>query len=276
MLVYPRIDPVAIQVGSLAVHWYGVMYLLAFLGCYWMVRYRVRVRPLDRPLAPEQVGDWLFYIVLGVLLGGRLGYCLFYSPGLLADFSPVSLFGLNIPMWGALKVWEGGMSFHGGLLGVLVATWLLGRKVGSGFFRMTDFLAPAVPFGLLCGRIGNFINGELWGRPADVPWAIVFPHVDALPRHPSMLYEAALEGVVLWAVLWWYSARPRPRAAVSGLFLAGYGLFRFLVEFVREPDEHLGYLAFDWVTMGHLLSFPMLAVGAGMMIAAYRRQGRGG
>lgn len=165
------------------------------------------------------------------------------------------------------------MSFHGGLLGVMVASAWLARRIGRRFLELMDFLAPAAPFGLLCGRIGNFINGELWGRPTDLPWAMVFPHVDAQPRHPSMLYEAALEGVLLWALLWWYSARPRPRGAVSAWFLIGYGAARFAVEFVREPDRHIGYLAFGWLTMGHLLSLPMLLAGAALL-AWVRRAAR--
>jgi len=199
-----------------------------------------------------------------VILGGRIGYTLFYNlPGFLAD--PVVLF----------KVWEGGMSFHGGLIGVLIGLGLFGRKYGKAFFEISDFAAPLVPIGLGAGRIGNFINGELWGKVSDLPWAMVFPHAGPLPRHPSQLYEALLEGVALFTILWLFSARPRPRMAVSGLFLLCYGLFRFAVEFVREPDLQLGYLAFDWLTMGQILSTPMILVGLGMLGWAYRRGGAG-
>jgi len=175
------------------------------------------------------------------------------------------------PLW-LLRVWEGGMSFHGGLLGVMLAMWWFGRKTGAGFWKIADFVAPLVPVGLGAGRIGNFINGELWGKPTDVSWGMVFPQApDSLARHPSQLYQFALEGVVLFALLWWFSSKPRPKMAVSGLFLVGYGSFRFLTEFVRQPDPQLGYLAFDWLTMGQVLSTPMIAAGAALMILAYRR-----
>jgi len=207
-----------------------------------------------------EIGDVLFYGALGVVLGGRIGYTLVYNfPGFVAD--PLVLF----------RIWQGGMSFHGGLVGVLIAMWLYGRRTGRTFFQVTDFIAPMVPVGLGAGRIGNFINGELWGRPTDLPWGMVFPFVDARPRHPSMLYEALLEGLVLFVILWVYSRRPRPTMAVSGLFLLCYGVFRFLVEFVRQPDAQIGYLAFDWLTMGHVLSLPMIVLGAAFLIYAYRR-----
>ncbi|MDD3608789.1 MAG: prolipoprotein diacylglyceryl transferase [Halothiobacillaceae bacterium] len=248
MLVYPDIDPVVLSLGPLKVHWYGLMYLVGFVGGWWLGRLRA-ARPGSGWTAAE-IDDLIFYAALGVVLGGRIGYVLFYHlPSFLAD--PLML----------LRVWEGGMSFHGGLLGVLIATALFARKTGRAFFTVTDFIAPLVPVGLFAGRIGNFINGELWGAPTSLPWGMVFPHVDALPRHPSMLYEAALEGVVLFLLLWWFSARPRPRMAVSGLFLLAYGSFRFLVENVRMPDAHIGYLWADWLTMGMLLSLPMIAFG---------------
>ena len=260
MLTAPQIDPVAIQIGPLAVRWYGLMYLVGFLLAWWLGRRRARRSGL---LGPEQVDDLIFYAALGVILGGRFGYVLFYGfEQLLAD--PLYL----------LRIWEGGMSFHGGLLGVLVAAWLFGRKHGLGFFGVTDFVAPLVPLGLAAGRIGNFVNGELWGRVSDVPWAMVFPGAGPSPRHPSQLYEAFLEGFVLFALLWWFSARPRPRMAVSGLFLVGYGTARFAVEFAREPDAHLGFLAGGWLTMGMLLSLPMVVAGAVLMLLAYR--GRNG
>lgn len=259
MLQHPQIDPVAISLGPLKIHWYGLTYLVGFVAGWWLGRLRAR-KPWS-PLNEDQVGDLLFYIALGVILGGRFGYVVFYNfVAFIAD-----------PLW-LLRVWEGGMSFHGGLLGVMLAMWWYGRKVGSGFWRMADFVAPLVPVGLGAGRIGNFINGELWGKPTDVPWGMVFPQApDALARHPSQLYQFALEGVLFFVILWWFSAKPRPRMAVSGLFLVCYGVFRFLVEFVRQPDPQLGYLAFDWLTMGQLLSFPMILAGAGLMLFAYRR-----
>ena len=276
MFVHPGFDPVAIQVGPVKVHWYGIMYLVAFLGCYWMARYRAKVQPLTRPMSPQQVGDWVFYGAIGVIVGARLGYCLFYQPSLFLDFTPlhIELFGneFEIPFWGPFRIHQGGMSFHGGFLGVMVAMWLHGRSVGANFIHQTDFFAPVVPFGLFCGRIGNFINGELWGRPTDVPWAMVFPKVDQIPRHPSMLYEATLEGLALWALLWWFSIKQRPRGAVSAMFLIGYGVARFSVEFVRQPDAQLGFIAFGWVTMGHLLSLPMILLGIIIMTISYRRQ----
>jgi phosphatidylglycerol:prolipoprotein diacylglycerol transferase len=234
------------------------MYLIAFLAFWWLGRRRARQTGL---LQAQQVDDLLFYGALGVILGGRLGYVFFYGfEQLLAD--PLYL----------VRIWQGGMSFHGGLLGVLVAAWLFGRKHGLGFFGVTDFIAPLVPLGLGAGRVGNFINGELWGRVSDAPWAMVFAHAGPLPRHPSQLYEAFLEGLVLFLLLWFYSAKPRPRMAVSGLFLVGYGAARTAVEFAREPDAHLGYLAGGWLTMGMLLSVPMVLVGAVLMGLAYRGQ----
>jgi len=233
------------------------MYLIGFFAAWWLGRQRAR--RAGSGWLPEQVDDLIFYAALGVILGGRLGYVFFYGfDQLLAD--PLYL----------LRIWQGGMSFHGGLLGVLVAAWLFGRKHGFGFFGTTDFVAPLVPIGLGAGRIGNFLNGELWGRVSDVPWAMVFPYAGPLPRHPSQLYEAFLEGLVLFAVLWFYSAKPRPRMAVSGLFLIGYGSARTAVEFAREPDAHLGFLAGDWLTMGMLLSLPMVVGGLVLMVLAYR------
>lgn len=248
MLTYPDIDPVAFALGPVKVHWYGLMYLTGFVGG-WLVG-RLKARQPWSPVTPEQVDDLVFYIALGVILGGRIGSTLFYYP---SEFfsNPLTLF----------KIWEGGMSFHGGMLGVFFAAWLYARKYKLRFIQLTDFFAVAVTVGLGAGRIGNFINAELWGRVTDVPWAMVFPGAGDLPRHPSMLYEAILEGPVLFAILWIAGMRPRRTGLVSGLFMIFYGLFRFLVEFVREPDAHLGYLAFGWLTMGQALSFPMILVG---------------
>jgi len=260
MLTFPRIDPVAIRIGPVAIHWYGIMYLVGFAAAWWLLRRRSR-RRADLQWSGEQVDDLIFYGALGVILGGRLGYMLFYKPAAwLADPAMV------------LRVWEGGMSFHGGLLGVIIALSWFARRQGKRPFDVLDFVAPVVPIGLGAGRIGNFINGELWGRVTDVPWAMVFPRAGPQPRHPSQLYEFALEGVVLFVVLWWFSARPRPRMAVSGVFLVVYGMFRFVVEFVRMPDAFLGTLAFGWVTMGQVLSLPMIVAGLVMLVLAYRRR----
>ena len=258
MLTYPDIDPVAISLGALKVHWYGLMYLVAFVVGWWLGT--LRTRRDGTQWRAEEISDMLFYFALGAILGGRIGYTLAYN---FASF-------VEDPLM-ILRIWEGGMSYHGGMVGVFVAMWLFGRSTGRTFFQVTDYLAPLVPLGLGAGRLGNFINGELWGRPTDLPWGMVFPFVDPLPRHPSMLYELLLEGIVLFAILWIYSRKPRPTMAVSGLYLLGYGVFRFAVEFVRVPDAHIGFLAFDWLTMGHLLSLPMILIGFAFMVHAYRR-----
>jgi len=257
MIRYPDIDPIAISLGPIKIHWYGITYLVGFFSAWFLGRRRARLP--NSPMTPEQVGDMIFYLALGVILGGRLGYTLFYGfSGFIED--PVGL----------LRIWEGGMSFHGGMLGVFVATWLFARKLNRSFFEVTDFMAPLVPIGLGMGRIGNFINGELWGGPSDLPWAMqVTPAMPAL--HPNQLYEAILEGLVLFLILWIYSAKQRPRMAVSGMFLLFYGIFRFAVEFVRTPDLHLGYLAFGWVTMGQILSAPMILFGLLLLVVAYKR-----
>ena len=258
-MVAPDIQPY-IELGPLKIHWYGVMYLIGFVAAWWLGLQRAKRDPENWD--EEKVSDLIFYAAIGVILGGRLGYVLFYDFGAYLD-NPLAM----------LKVWQGGMSFHGGLLGVLVALWLYGRKIGQGFFQITDFVAPLVPIGLGTGRIGNFINGELWGRETDMPWGMIFTHTDPqlLTRHPSQLYEALLEGVILFLILWLYSRRHRPTMAVSALFLLFYGLFRSIVEFFRVPDAHIGYLAFDWLTMGHLLSLPMLLLGILFWLKAQRQ-----
>ncbi len=257
MISHPFIDPVALSIGTLQIHWYGLMYLLAFITAWWLGRLRA-----DRyGWTKAEVEDVLFYGALGVIIGGRLGYVVFYGlPHTLSH-------PLNV-----VKVWQGGMSFHGGLIGVLVAFWLFARRSGKHYFAVSDFIAPMVPIGLFFGRIGNFINGELWGKASSLPWAIVFPAAGNMPRHPSMLYQAALEGLLLFIILWWYSLKPKPLAAVSGLFLIGYGLLRFIVEFVRVPDEQYGYLALNWLTMGQVLSLPMIIAGIFITINAHQHQ----
>lgn len=255
-MIYPQIDPIALSIGPLQVHWYGLMYLFGFAGAWWLGR----VRAERYGWTAEQVEDLLFYGAIGVLVGGRLGYSLFY------DFANNLADPLNI-----FKVWQGGMSFHGGLLGVLTAFWLFSKKTGKSFFEISDFMAPMVPIGLFFGRMGNFINGELWGKVSDVSWAMIFPTGGPLPRHPSQLYEAGLEGLVLFVLLWLYSNKAKPLGAVSGLFLLGYGIFRFLIEFVRIPDAQYGYFAFEWLTMGQILSLPMIILGLVFIVRAYRQ-----
>jgi phosphatidylglycerol---prolipoprotein diacylglyceryl transferase len=290
MFVHPQFDPVAIQLGPLAVRWYGLMYLVGFIQLVILGKYRARQNLLTG-WHPRDVDDMLFYGVFGTILGGRLGYVLFYKP--------FYYFAHPAEM---LAIWQGGMSFHGGFLGVLVALWLYARNRNKRWLEVTDFVAPLVPLGLAFGRLGNFINGELWGRvtSATAPWAVYFPQAAAedkawitafpqeaaarglaavyervgmLPRHPSQLYESALEGLVLFALIWLYARHRRPLGAVSGLFLIGYGSFRFLVEYAREPDSFLGTLALG-MSMGQWLSLPMIVIGVLMMLWAYWRAGK--
>jgi phosphatidylglycerol:prolipoprotein diacylglycerol transferase len=248
MLVHPQFDPVAIHLGSLGIHWYGLMYLVGFLGLLFLGKWRIRRHP-DSIVSERDLDDILFYGALGVILGGRLGYVLFYQPA----------YFLSHPLEIA-AVWQGGMSFHGGFLGVLAAMWLFVRNHDKQWLAVMDFVAPLVPLGLGAGRLGNFINGELWGRATDLPWGVVFPQVDDVPRHPSQLYEFGLEGIVLFLLLWLYSSKPRPVGSVSALFLIGYGMSRFVAEFAREPDSFLGVLALG-MSMGQWLSLPMVLAG---------------
>ncbi len=279
---YPliAIDPVAIAIGPLSVHWYGVMYLLGFLF-FWFVGTQIAAHRRWLGWCSSDVGDFLFYGMLGVVVGGRLGYVLLY--GLDSFFrDPIFLF----------RITEGGMSFHGGLAGVIVAMALFARRTGRTFWQVSDFVAPLVPVGLAFGRLGNFIGGELWGRTSDVPWAMVFANsiepagwqstqvraawesgaLDHLARHPSQLYQAGMEGLLLFLILFGFQARPRPAGAISGLFLVGYGCFRFIAEIFREPDAHIGYLAGEWLTMGMTLSLPMVLGGIILMMMVRRQE----
>src|SRR3990167_3659904 len=258
MITYPEINPIAFHMGPLPVHWYGLMYLFGFLGGWGLLALRLRFSP--RNITYEQLSDILFYVALGVIIGGRLGYMIFYN------FAEAMRHPLSI-----LMIWQGGMSFHGGLIGVIVALWLYGRHIGKSLIELTDFITPVVPIGLGAGRIGNFINGELWGRVTDVPWAMIFPSGGDVLRHPSQLYEFFLEGVVLFLVLWFFSAKKRPVGAVSGLFLILYGVFRFTVEFFREPDAQIGFVALGWMTKGQLLSIPMILLGIAILFWAYKK-----
>jgi len=255
MLTYPEIDPIIFSIGVVKIRWYGLMYVIGFVLAWWLAKRRAAQS--WSVIKPAQVDDLIFYSMLGVIIGGRLGYCLVYGwQDLLRD--PLYIF----------KITQGGMSFHGGLAGVMVAMWWYSRRLGVRMWGVWDFVAPLTPLGLFFGRIGNFINGELWGKPADVPWAF---DINGVGLHPSQLYEALLEGLLLFIILWQFSAKERPYMSVSGLFLLLYGLFRFFVEFYRVPDEHLNYLAMGWVTMGQVLSIPMILLGAIMIMMAYRK-----
>ena len=259
MIVYPEIDPIIFSIGVVKIRWYGLMYVAGFLFAWWLARRRTHLA--HSQIKDEQhADDLIFYAMLGVILGGRLGHVLFYSSTSFVD-DPLYLF----------KIWEGGMAFHGGLIGVMVAMWLFGRKHKLKMWQVTDLMAPMVPLGLGFGRIGNFINGELWGKPTDSAWGVLY---QGQVLHASQLYEAVLEGFLLFAILWWFSSKPRPYMAVSGLFMFLYGVFRFLIEFVRVPDSHIGYVASDWVTMGQVLSAPMIMAGVTMLFLAYTRNNK--
>jgi phosphatidylglycerol:prolipoprotein diacylglycerol transferase len=261
MLLHPQFDPIAFSLGPLSVRWYGLMYLLAFVQFIWLGRYRIKTQATS--FTTEQLDDLLFYGMLGVILGGRLGQVFFYEPAYYLS-NPLEI----------IAVWKGGMSFHGGFLGVLVAMGLWAKKQQLSWWTVTDFIAPLVPLGLATGRFGNFINGELWGRIAnpDLPWSMIFPQAgDNLPRHPSQLYHVGLEGIALFVILWLYTSRPRPQKAASGAFLIGYGTFRIITEFFREPDHGIFGQSYT-ISMGQWLSLPMILIGIGLIILAYRKQ----
>lgn len=263
MLQFPEFNPVALQLGPLAIHWYGLMYLVGFALVYGLGRLRIRRSHGASPISTPELEDLIFYSVLGVVIGGRLGYVLFYKP----------LYYLAHPLE-ILYLWEGGMAFHGGLLGVIVVMWLYARTKQLSFLTISDFIAPLVPLALGAGRLGNFINGELWGRPTEAAWGMVFPGThDGIARHPSQLYELGLEGIALFALLWWFASKPRATGQVSAVFLMGYGTFRFLVEFTRQPDHFLGLLAGN-LSMGQWLSLPMVLLGAVIYALTVKRQSR--
>ena len=262
MLVHPQFDPVAISLGPLAIRWYGLMYVVGFISVVMLTKLRIR-RGLGEGLVENDVDDLLVYGVLGVILGGRLGYVLFYKPEYYLQH-PAEI----------IQIWTGGMSFHGGFLGVLVAAAVFCWRRRKRWFAVMDAIAVASPLALAAGRIGNFINGELPGRPTDLPWGMWFPQTDPTPlaRHPSQLYQFGLEGIALFVVLWIYGSKPRPRGAISAAFLIGYGSFRFIAEFAREPDNFLGLLALG-LSMGQWLSLPMILIGIAMLVWAYRVRG---
>jgi phosphatidylglycerol---prolipoprotein diacylglyceryl transferase len=263
MITYPDIDPVAFELGPLQLRWYGLMYLVGFAAAWILARYRAG-KP-GSGWKKSELPDLITYCALGVIIGARLGYVIFY------DFS-----GFISRPWEALMIWKGGMSFHGGMIGVIFCLYLYSIKTSRPFLAVTDFVAPLAPLGLMFGRIGNFINGELWGRPTDMPWGMIFPDPAAgyIARHPSQLYQAFFEGLALFIILWIFSSRPRPAMAVSGMFCLGYAVFRFGAEFFREPDAHLGFVLLDWMTMGQILSLPLMFLGATLIFyACHRKKG---
>lgn len=261
MLRYPEFSPIAFSIGPLQVHWYGLMYLFGFMACWLLGNWRAKRS--DNIMTRERVADCIFYAALGVILGGRLGYVLFYNLPFYWHH-PLMIFA----------IWDGGMSFHGGLMGVIVVSWLLSRHFACSIFDITDFFAPMVPIGLAAGRLGNFINGELWGRVTTSPIGMVFPTGGPLPRYPSQLIECFLEGLVLFVWLWWLSRKPRRRMFISASFLMGYGCARFVAECFRQPDPQIGFLAFGWLTEGQLLSLPMILLGVALLLWLAKKQGR--
>lgn len=259
-IIHPQFDPIALHItDSFGIHWYGLMYLIGFLAFLALGRKQIKTKPWFG-WSYEMLDDALFYGALGVILGGRIGYILFYQLGSFMQH-PLDIF----------KIWQGGMSFHGGFLGVLIAMYFFNKKHQQTWLKIMDFVAPLVPIGLGAGRMGNFINGELWGRATNSGLGMIFPQADNIVRHPSQLYEFVLEGIVLFSILWWFSRKERPTGAISALFLAGYGSFRFLVEFTRQPDENLGLLQLG-LSMGQWLSLPMVVVGIWMWVSAHNKK----
>jgi phosphatidylglycerol---prolipoprotein diacylglyceryl transferase len=260
MYLHPHINPVALALGPVKIHWYGIMYLIGFMCAWGMAIWRKRLYHVGN-WSRNNISDLIFYAALGIIVGGRVGYMLFYN---FTDFiaSPIEIF----------KIWRGGMSFHGGLLGVIIAMWFFARHKHKSFFAVTDFLVPLVPVGILLGRIGNFINGELWGRVTHVSWGMIFPMVDAQTRHPSQIYESLLEGLLVFIIMWVYCAKPRKTAQASAVFLMTYAICRMIAEIFREPDANIGFLAFDYVTMGQMLSIPMLFAGLFLYAYASRKE----
>lgn len=252
MILYPQIDPIAMKIGKLSIHWYGLLYLLSFLLGWYALKKREKEHNF---IKKEQIGDLVSYAAMGVLFGGRLGYVVFYNPSFFW-LHPLSIF----------TVWEGGMSFHGGFIGVCIAVILFAYRYQLSAFEVGDFLIPVVPIGLGLGRIGNFINGELWGRATSVSWGVIFPQAGPYPRHLSILYEFLLEGPILFSIIWCFSRKKRARFLVSAVFLVCYGSFRFFCEFFRSPDPQLGFIAGGWLTMGQLLCLPMVVVGGGFLV----------
>lgn len=258
MFVYPNLNPIALKIGPIKIYWYGIMYIVGLMLAWILATYRAK-KP-NSGWTKTEIGDLIFYGAIGLVIGGRIGYMLFY------DFhnfivNPIILF----------KTWDGGMSFHGGMLGAIIAMYIFSRVKHKHFLDVTDFAVPLVPLGLAAGRLGNFINGELWGRVTTMPWGMIYPQAGPLPRHPSELYEFFCEGIILFIILWFYSAKPKPRMAVSALFVLCYGCIRFTLEFFRQPDPQLGFIAFGWLTMGQLLSLPMIIVGIILLYFSYKR-----
>lgn len=261
MLTYPNIDPVAVNLFGLKIHWYGLMYVAGFSLSYLLAKYRIKKGQCHWTM--EQVGDLTFYTMLGVIVGGRLGYFIFYQDPMAYLSDPLQL----------LMIHKGGMAFHGAALGVTAAIWYFSRQTKRSLLEVGDFVVPLVPLGIALGRVGNFINAELWGRvvTTEFPLAMIFPGSDGQPRHPSQLYQASLEGIALFVLLWWYSSKPRPTGTTAALFLMGYGCARFIVEFFRQPDAHIHFVVGNWGTMGHMLSAPMVLGGALLFLYCQKR-----